>query len=1144
MSQERDIVTTLATELIHVLEPLREAFADTERFKGFLYTMGWEATGLPAPYVELAASVTDAVKVVEDLGDGDVDAGDLARLISTIKDLYDRVNAISTAPPGVNGGAFLAEIGERLLELLLTEYLSRHQPTWYNAFAALDVISQENLPADANKLAHARTRFKWEEIPKILQDPLSIVQRVYGWGTPELDTAMLFGHLSGLLHSLQLPVNLIAVDDATALTYAGATEFPFARRVRGLKIPFHYATIGDKQVEFSLEIMELPASGGHLPGLVIQPGIPSEIPAEFRFGEFVTLSIRAGSDIANRFGVLIRPDDGISVKYPFQDGTSFPTAGFSANIDYRPGEPSILLGTQGGVRLESKGAQVGLEIFSQSGEFEVKGFSEIHDLALILAPGQGDGFLQTILGSEEIRVGIPLGVDWSSKTGFGFRGSMNFSIALHPHLSLGPIEIPQFQLSLEVPSGVSKPRIDIEAGININGNLGPLKVVVEEIGLGLYTTFESGNLGPLDLDVGFKPPNGVGLSVDAGVVKGGGYLYLNYEKEEYAGALELVFSGFLTLKAIGLITTRMPDGSKGFSLLIIITAEFGTPIQLSFGFTLNAVGGLLGLNRTMMLQPLAEGVRTGAINSVMFPVNVVENAPRIISDLRGLFPPHEGIFIIGPMAKIGWGTPSLVTLSLGIMIEIPGNIAILGVLRVCLPDEAVPLLVLQVNFIGAIDFDKKEAWFFAGMFESRVLTMTIEGEMGVLVAWGDDPNFVISVGGFHPAFKAPPLPFPEPRRIAISILNTDFARIRVEGYFAVTSNTVQFGARAELYFGLDAFRIEGHLAFDALFRFSPFSFIITISASLSVKVFGVGLFSVRFKGELEGPTPWRVKGSGSISLLFFDIDVDFSHTWGEEADTTLPPIKVVPLLVAEIERTENWKTILPGQTRLFVSLRELEQSNTLVLHPVGTLQISQRAVPLELTLDKVGNQKPEDADYFTLSVSSPGLAKSADVSESFALAQFKDMDDAKKLSSPAFEKLKAGIELSAATARANTSLAVKRVVRYEKIIVDTNYLRFVRPLVVWFADLFALFLNGNAVARSAVSQHTAQQKRPFADKVTIGRDVWVVSSNMDNSPLTEGPARFTSQAEAYEHMQQIIAEHPEQAEEVHVIPESELRSAA
>jgi len=98
----------------------------------------------------------------------------------------------------------------------------------------------------------------------------------------------------------------------------------------------------------------------------------------------------------------------------------------------------------------------------------------------------------------------------------------------------------------------------------------------------------------------------------------------------------------------------MPDGSKGFSLLIIITAEFGAGIQLGFGFTLLAVGGLLGLNRTMKLQPLMDGIRTGAVESIMFPHDVIANAPKIISDLRIIFPPLEGKFLIGPMAKLGF----------------------------------------------------------------------------------------------------------------------------------------------------------------------------------------------------------------------------------------------------------------------------------------------------------------------------------------------------------------------------------------------------------------------------------------------------------------------------------------------------------
>ena len=44
------------------------------------------------------------------------------------------------------------------------------------------------------------------------------------------------------------------------------------------------------------------------------------------------------------------------------------------------------------------------------------------------------------------------------------------------------------------------------------------------------------------------------------------------------------------------------------------------------------------------------------------------------------------------MAKLGWGTPTLISLSLGVIIEIPGNIAILGVLKAVLPDEDAALI--------------------------------------------------------------------------------------------------------------------------------------------------------------------------------------------------------------------------------------------------------------------------------------------------------------------------------------------------------------------------------------------------------------------------------------------------------------------
>jgi hypothetical protein len=256
-----------------------------------------------------------------------------------------------------------------------------------------------------------------------------------------------------------------------------------------------------------------------------------------------------------------------------------------------------------------------------------------------------------------------------------------------------------------------------------------------------------------------------GLLIDAGVVAGGGYLFIDSEHGQYAGALQLMIADFLNVSAIGLIETKLPDGSDGFSLLVIITADFGPGIQLGFGFTLLAVGGLLGLKRAMLFQPIMDGIRTNAIASVMFPHNVIANAPRIISDLQAFFPAQEGTFLVGPMAKLGWGEPTLISLSVGIIVEIPpGDIALLGILKLALPTEDLPILQLQVNFAGAFEFDKQRLYFFASLFDSHLLFITIDGQIGVLFSYGDDANFVLTVGGFNPQFNPPPLPFPSPCR--------------------------------------------------------------------------------------------------------------------------------------------------------------------------------------------------------------------------------------------------------------------------------------------------------------------------------------------------------------------------------------------
>ncbi len=652
-----------------------------------------------------------------------------------------------------------------------------------------------------------------------------------------------------------------------------------------------------------------------------------------------------------------------------------------------------------------------------------------------------------------------------------------------------------------------------------------------------------GNLGPVDLGFAFKPPSGVGISINAGLVSGGGFLYVDSARGEYAGAIQLAFADFLSLGAIGLIDTRLPDGSPGFSLLILITADFGTGLELGFGFTLNAVGGLLAVNRTMLFQPLMDAVRSGAIDALMFPHDIVASAPKIISDLQAIFPPQPGTFLIGPMAKLGWGEPTLVSLSLGVIAEIPGgDVAIVGVLELALPADDLALLVLQVNFAGALEFSKQRMYFFASLYDSHILFITIEGEMGLLFAWGDDANFVLTVGGFHPQYNPPPLPFPTPKRISLDIINESYARIRADAYFAVTTNTAQFGTQAEYFFGFSALSVTGHSSFDALIQFSPFHFSVSVSTSFSVQVFGLGVFGVDISLTLEGPEPWHAHGTASLSFLFFSIGIGIDFTWGDSGNTTLPPVAVMPILAAEFAKQSNWRTMLPPGSSLLVSLRALSPSESqLVLHPLGTLQVSQRAVPLDLTLDSVGSQKPDDANRFAVSVASPDLVQTATLTELFAPAQFKALSDADKLSQPAYVPQDSGIEVSAAGNQYASGTAVVRIVRYDVTIIDTG-LRSSSSFTPYPGTLFAHGLRGSAAARSVLSAAREQQTHPYAGAVQVSAETFAVARLSDNTAYHPEAAAFASQASAREYLDRAVATDPALAGTLHVLPQFEVAS--
>ena len=1152
---ENNVLNNSLLEVSRALYPL-SAVTDAAKATELMKKLGYELpsaqpfTGIPASLIGKAAAISDDINA---LADATTDEDKLKAVLQlTAKVTEVCVDIANMAQNMQNAGAAVAsfftnapvdELPRRLLDYIVSVYLETFYAGAYSFLLLIGVTDEIEKTANASIFQPVFTLRKvwWERLPKYITGPLDLSEEIYQWQT-NFNSDLFLTRLEKVLRGFILPGGIYDQNPKTR-TGLGNTS----TNTKEIRIPvFQGGNSPELYSQFGVVLSGAEASGGKPKGLALMPYIMGGSTLPFSLNENYDIELQVKAGIDNGLGIVLRPP--LNLEFI---NNLFTSPGSVGNFEIKvilkkkadKDVETFLFGSATSSHLSVKGIEFSV-FFTKNQSATDFGFEfEIRNGKVVVGVEGADGFIESILSGIHMEMDFALGIGFTSKSGFYFRGSGGLEIAIPLHLSLGPLNIDNLLLKLNPVDGT----FPLIAATTFNLELGPMQAVVENIGVKLTLSFPEGggNLGPANFELGFQPPNGVGLSINAGAVIGGGYLFFDFEKEEYAGAIELTIAGFISAKAIGIITTKMPDGSKGFSMLIIITAEFTPAFQLGYGFTLNAVGGLLGLNRTMLLDPLREAVRTGAVTSIMFPQNVIANATRIISDLKTIFPPAEGKFLIGPMAKIGWGTPTLISLSLGLIIEIPGNIAILGILKVALPEERIPLVQIQVLFVGTLDFDKQMLTFDASLYDSFVLFMTLEGDMAVRLKWGENPDFLLTVGGFHPSYTPPPLALPSLRRLSIDILNTSISKIRVECYQAITSNTVQFGAKADISFDLEVCAIKGDIGFDALFQFNPFYFIISLSANFTLSAIGIDVMSVHIKMSLEGVTPWRAKGTGSVSLLFFDISADFDITWGDSKNTALPKVSILPQFIKELNKRENWSTVLSSGKNILVTLRKMDEAETgLVLHPAGSLVVQQKLIPLEIIFDKVGHNKTDDIKMVEITgadVDGNSL-QCSDVQEYFARAQYQTLSDAEKLSKPSFEQMPGGAQISSNNNKAENGKMVRKNVAYEITIIDKEPVKplkkglFYRPYDI----LFTHFIGGGSISKSVLSKSYQSKLKPFEEKVNVKQEGYTVAF-LANNKAYNAKATFASEMEADSFLKQQLQLNPNLKKDLHIIPNYELQ---
>lgn len=666
--------------------------------------------------------------------------------------------------------------------------------------------------------------------------------------------------------------------------------------------------------------------------------------------------------------------------------------------------------------------------------------------------------------------------------------------------SIGPVRLQHVLLNLDRDTSGDSPKTLIGAAVSFSAAIGPVTATVDRIGLNLAVDFpedqSQANMHFGNLEVGFLPPAGIGLVVDTEQVKGGGFLFHDEARHLYAGVMELSLSRIIALKAIGLLSTRMPDGSKGYSLLILVTAENTNPstslLELPMGWRLMGVGGLLAIHRTVDEEAIRSGLKNHTLESVLFPKDPVRNAPAVIGALERVFPIRRGSYLFGLIVRLVWGVPTIITLDLGVILEWAGSITprrliVLGRVLSILPRPEEDLLRLNLDAVGIFDFDLGTVAIDAVLVDSRLLNrFPLTGSAALRARWTSPRGFALAVGGMHHAFK-PPAEFPKLDRLALSLTTGDNPRLTCDAYFAVTSNTVQFGSHALLYAAAYGFNVQGEAGFDVLIRLLPFHFLAEFFAGMQLRKGSRNLFKVKVEGALEGPVPLALRAKCTFEIFWWDVSIRVNVTLAGGAAPPLPAgVDALVQLREALNDARSWSAELPvGQTRV-VALRDAAVEGELRAHPLGTLAVRQSVVPLNLSRDieKFGESPVSGSRRFAVTGVTIGGAQetSNPVDDDFAPAQFFEMSDDDRLGSPSFEPMQAGLRIGSSEFTLGFGERAESPLEYETRIVDRSAAAPAAPPGSYRLSAASLAIHAlyGAAGRSALRRERPATAEPFA----------------------------------------------------------------
>ncbi|MCV2393290.1 alpha/beta hydrolase, partial [Actinotalea sp. M2MS4P-6] len=390
------------------------------------------------------------------------------------------------------------------------------------------------------------------------------------------------------------------------------------------------------------------------------------------------------------------------------------------------------------------------------------------------------------------------------------------------HAGFGPIFID------ELGVGVSSTTLTlaIDGGVSVAG----LTAEVDELSVAVpYASVTDPSTWVIDLKglaVGYSGP---AISIAGGLVKFDG------PPIEYDGML-LVKIGTIGAIVIGSYAV-VGEGADEYTSFAVFGGVF-VPIGLPPIINLTGIALGMGYNRRLVvpedLNTIPDFMLVKALDR---PEDLANDPMKALYSFRDQVPPSRGALWFA--AGLRGTSFEIVNITAVVYVALDNGVEVglLGVARMALPTDDAAIvsveLALKARFSSAEGLFSVQAQLTDNSWLiSKDCRLT--GGFAFFV-WFRESQFLLTLGGYHPAFQPRP-EYPVVPRIGFEWNFLGVVHLKGESYFALTTTAIMTGTRVEATYGPDWIQVWFSAYTDILVMRDPFHYIVDIGISVGARL--------------------------------------------------------------------------------------------------------------------------------------------------------------------------------------------------------------------------------------------------------------------------------------------------------------------